>query len=132
MYEMMYQYDSLMRQYDETMSFVRLYITDIHLRQNYIHYKRNQECLQRLYYLEDQMIYFINSFQHVCLQFFTADIGPEWLHTYFMRKFKEVQYRINFIVRTLKTQTSWLQRPLPNNTAPIVVQRRNVTISSLS
>jgi len=132
MYETMYQYDSLMRQYEETMSFVRLFITDIHLRQNYIHYKRSEECLQRLLYLEEQIIYFIDAFQRICLQFFTPDIGPEWLQTYLIRKFKEVQYRIKFIERTLKTQTSWSQRPLPNNTAPIIVKRRNFTISSLS
>ena len=77
MYEIMYQYDTLMRQYDDVMSFIRLYITDIHLRQNYIHYKRSEECLQRLVYLEDQMIYFIEAFQRVCLNFFTPDIGPE-------------------------------------------------------
>ncbi|CAF4420661.1 unnamed protein product, partial [Adineta steineri] len=51
--------------------------------------------------------------------------------TYFMRKLKEVQNRVNFIERTLKTQTSWLQHPLPNNTAPIAIKRRNFTISSL-
>jgi hypothetical protein len=131
MYEMMYQYDSLMQRYEETMLFVRLYITDIHLRQNYIHYKRTEECLQRLIYLEDQMIYFIDAFQSICLLFFTPDIGPEWLQTYIIRKFKDVQYRINFIERTLKTQTSWLQRPLPNNTVPIVFKRRNSTIRGL-
>jgi len=131
MYEMMYQYDSLIQRYEETMSFVRLYITDIHLRQNYIHYKRTEECLQRLIYLEDQMIYFIDAFQRVCLLFFTPDIGPEWLQTYLIRKFKEVQYRINFIERTLNTQTSWSQRPLPNNTVPIVFKRRNSTIRGL-
>ncbi|UJR23404.1 hypothetical protein I4U23_026411 [Adineta vaga] len=131
MYEMMYQYDAILHQYDETMSFVRLYITDLHLRQNYIHYKRSQECLQRLYYLEDQMIYFIGSFQHICLKFFTADIGPEWLQTYLMKKFKEVQSRVNFLERTLKSQTSWPQRPIPNNTSPIILKRRNYTISNL-
>jgi hypothetical protein len=130
MYEIMSQYESLIRQYDEVMSFVRLYITDIHVRQNYIHYKRNEECLQRLVYLEEQMIYFIDSFQRVCLIFFTPDIGPEWLQTYVIRKLKEIQSRINFIERTLKTQSSWPQRPLPNNTAPIVVKRRNLTINS--
>lgn len=130
MYEMMYQYDAINRQYEETMSFVRLYITDLHLRQNYIHYKRNEECYERLFQLEEQMIYFINSFQHVSLMFFTADIGPEWLQTYVMRRFREVQYRLNFVERTLKSQASWPQRPLPNKTAPIVVKRRNRTISS--
>lgn len=127
MYEIMYQYDSLMRRYDDVMGFVRLYITDIHLRQNYIHYKRSEESLQRLLYLEDQMTYFIGSFQRICLDFFTPDIGPEWLQTYLMRKFKEVQARINFIQRTLKSQSSWPRRPLPNNTAPIVVKRRNIS-----
>jgi hypothetical protein len=127
----MYQYDNVMRQYDETMAFVRLYITDIHIRQNYIHYKRAQECFERLTYLESQMIQFIELFQNACLTFFTPDIGPEWLQTYFMRTFKEVQQRINFLERTLKTQKSWLKRPLPNNTARIVVKRRNITISNL-
>jgi hypothetical protein len=128
----MFLYDSLMRQYEDTMSFVRLYITDIHLRQNYIHYKRNEECYQRLVSLEEQIIYFVDAFQRVCLQFFTPDIGPEWLQTYLIRKYKEVQYRINFIERTLKTQSSWSQRPLPNNTAPIVIKRRNYTLNRYS
>lgn len=124
---MMIQYVTILNLYEETISFVRLFVTDIHLRQNYIHYKRSQECLQRLLNLEDQMIYFINAFQRVCLNFFTADVGSEWLHTYFMRKFKEVQHRINFIERKLQSQSSWPQRPLPNNTALIVVKRRNST-----
>ncbi|CAF1273626.1 unnamed protein product [Rotaria magnacalcarata] len=132
LYEMMHQYDSILRLYDETMSFVRSFVTDIHIRQNYIHYKRSQECLQRLIYLEDQMIYFINAFQRVSFNFFTVDIGSEWLQTYFMRKFKEVQYRTNFIERKLKTQLSWSQRPLPNNTAFIVAKRRNFTTLNFS
>ena len=77
------------------------------------------------------MIYFINSFQHICLIFFTPDIGPEWLQTYIMRKFRDIQYRLNFIERALKMQTSWPQRPLPNKTLPIIVKRRNLTMSSL-
>jgi hypothetical protein len=76
------------------------------------------------------MIYFIDSFQRLCLNFFTPDVGPEWLQTYLMRKFKEVQSRINFIERTLTTQSSWSQRPSPNNTEPIVVKRRNITMNS--
>ncbi len=132
MYELMYQYDSIMRQYDETMSFVRLYITDIHIRQNYIHYKRAEECLERLVPLESQMIYFIDAFQNVSSLFFTADIAPEWLQTYFMRTFKEVQQRINFIDRTLKTQSSWSQRPLPMNTSRIIVKKRNITLNQLT
>ncbi|CAF1528340.1 unnamed protein product [Adineta ricciae] len=131
MYEMMYQHDAVLHQYDETMSFVRLYVTDLHLRQNYIHYKRSQECLQRLYYLEEQMLYFIDSFQRTCSQFFTADIAPEWLQTYFMKKFKEVQSRVNFIERALKNQSAWSQRPISNNTSPIVIKRRNYTINNL-
>jgi hexosaminidase len=130
MYESMHQYDALTRQYDDAMSFVRLYITDIHLRQNFIHYKRTEECYDRLVTLEEQMIYFIDSFQRVCRQFFTLDIGSEWLQTYFMRRFREIQYRLNFIERTLKTQTSWLPRALTNKTVPIVVQRRNRTRTS--
>jgi hypothetical protein len=130
MYEIMLQHGTILRMYEEIMSFVRLFITDIHMRQNYIHYKRNQECLQRLFYLEDQMIFFIDSFQRTCLNFFTPDIGVEWLQTYFMKKYKEVENRINFIERSLKTQKSWSKRPLPNNTSPIVIKRRNYTINN--
>jgi hypothetical protein len=132
MYEMMYKYDNIMRQYEETMSFVRLYITDVHIRQNYIHYKRGEECLERLIPLESQMVHFIDEFQNVCLIFFTADIGPEWLQTYFMQKFKEVQQRVNFIERALRLQSSWPRRPLPHNTSRIVVKKRNNSISYLS
>ena len=130
LYEIMNHYVNLIGQYDETMSFVRLYLTDLHLRQNYIHYKRSQECLQRLYAIEEQMVYFIQSFQRVCLDFFTADIAPEWLQTYLMRKYREVQTKINFLHRTLKTQKHWPKRPLPNNTAMIVVKRRNFTLQT--
>jgi hypothetical protein len=119
-----------MRQYEETITFVRLYVTDVHLRQNYIHYKRGEECLERLFLVESQMIHFIDAFQNACLVFFTADIGPEWLQTYFMRSFKEVQQRMNFIQRSLKTQSSWPQRPLPNNTARLVFTKRNITFSN--
>ena len=131
LYEAMYQYDRIMRQYEETMSFVRLYVTDVHLRQNYIHYKRSEECFERLISLENQMIHFIDVFQNTCLVFFTPDIGAEWLQTYFMRIFKEVQQRTNFLQRSLRTQKVWLQRPLPNNTSRIVVQRRHLSPSNL-
>ena len=127
MYEIMFQYDGIMRQYEETMSFVRLYVTDLHIGQNYIHYKRTEECLERLSTLENQMTYFIDAFQNICLLFFTSDIGPEWLQTYFMSQFKEVQKHINFIEVALKTQSSWPQRPLPKHVSRIVVKKRNST-----
>ncbi|CAF0761039.1 unnamed protein product [Adineta ricciae] len=131
MYEMMYKYDTVMRDYDETMSFVRLYVTDIHLRQNYIHYKRAEECLERLMPLEASMIHFLDAFQNACSLFFTADIGPEWLQTYFMRPFKEVQQRLNFVERSLKSQSWWSQRPLSKNISRITVKKRNMTMSSI-
>ena len=127
----MYIYENVMRMYEETMSFVRLYVTDMHIRQNYIHFKRSQECLERLVQLENQMIYFIDVFQNSCRLFFTPDIPLEWLQTYFMRLFKEIQQRVNFLERNLKTQTAWPKRPLPNNTARIVVKRRNFTFIDL-
>ena len=127
LYEIMYQHDQLMRQYEETMSFVRLYVTDVHIRQNYIHYKRSEESFDRLFRLESQMIRFIDVFQNTCSIFFTPDIGPEWLQTYFMRIFKEVQQRVTFLERTLKTQTAWAARPLPSNTSRIVIKRRHLT-----
>lgn len=127
MYEVMFEYDNVVRQYEETMAFVRLYVTDIHLRQNYIHSKRAEECFDRLAILENNMVHFINTFQNACLLFFTADIGPEWLQTYFMRTFKDVQQYVNFLDRALKTQSSWSQRPLPKNFTRIHVRKRNVT-----
>ena len=131
LYETMFEYDSVLRQYDEAMSFVRLYVTDIHRRENYVHYKRGQECLERLLYVESQMVHFIDVFQNACAVFFTADIGIEWLQTYFMHTFKEVQQRINFLERTLKTQSAWPKRPLSKQTARIVIQRRNLTMTGL-
>jgi hypothetical protein len=130
MYEIMYEHDSIMRQYDEIISFVRLYITDVHIRQNYIHYKRGEECLERLLSLESQMIHFIDAFQNTSALFFTADIASEWLQTYFMRAFKEIQQRVNFIDRALKTQSFWSQRPLPLNTSRIIVKKRNITLNN--
>lgn len=127
LYETMLYHDNIMKQYDETMSFVRLYITDLHIRQNFIHYKRAEECLDRLGVLEDQMIHFTDIFQNATQLFFTADIGFEWLQTYFLRLVKEVQQRISFIDRALATQSFWPQRPLPMNTSRIVVKKRNMT-----
>ena len=131
LYETMFEYDNVLRQYEEAMSFVRLYVTDIHLRQDYVHYKRGQECLERLLYVESQMVHFIDVFQNACAVFFTPDIGIEWLQTYFMRSFKEVQQRVNFLERALRTQSAWSKRPLPNQTARIVIQRRNLTMAGL-
>jgi hypothetical protein len=121
----MYQYDAVIREYEQTISFVRLYVTDIHIRQNYIHYQRSQECFDRLIFLESQMIHFINVFQNTCLLFFTSDIAPEWLQTYFMTIFKDVQRRIHFLRRALKTQKSWPKRPLPNNLSRILITQSN-------
>lgn len=128
----MYMYENVMRLYDETMAFVRLYVTDMHMKQNYIHFKRSQECLERLVQLENQMIFFIDVFQNSCLLFFTPDVGLEWLESYFMRIFREVQERANFLQTSLKTQSAWPVRPLPKGTARIVVKRRNFTYSDYS
>lgn len=127
LYEIMLYHDNLMRQYEETISFVRLYVTDVHIRQNYIHYKRGEECLDRLVVLEDQMIRFIYKFQNATDLYFTGDIAFEWLQTYFLRLFKEVQQRVSFLDRALATQSVWSQRPLPMNTSRIVVKKRNLT-----
>ena len=125
LYETMLYHDSLMRQYDETISFVRLFLTDVHIRQNYIHYKRGEECFDRLLIIEDLMIQFVDRFQNATELFFTGDIAFEWLQTYILRPFKEVQQRLSFLDRALATQSFWPQRPLPMNTSRIVVKKRN-------
>jgi len=127
LYNAMFHYQQIKQRYDETMSFARLYITNVHLNENYIHYKRTEECFERLLDLENQMITFINEFQSICSLFFTNDIGPEWLLTYFMDDFRQVQQRLDFIIETLKTQSTWFQRPIPKNISKIEVKRRNIT-----
>ena len=117
-----------MHLFDETLSFVHLYVTSIHIHENYIHYKRAEECLERLFFLENQMIQFIDTFQNTCLLFFTPDIGPEWLHTYFMKPFREVQRLITFLERNLRSQNTWPQRPSSKTKSRIVVKRRNVSL----
>lgn len=123
----MLQYNHIKLQYDEAMSFVRLYITNVHVNENYIHYKRTEECFERLLDIERQMIYFIDAFQQTCSSFFTDDIGPEWLLTYFMADFRQVQQHLDFTIQTLKTQSTWSQRPIPKNISRIIIKPRNIS-----
>lgn len=126
----MYKYDGVMKLYDETIAFVRLYLTDIHIHQHFIHYKRAQECLERLLHLENEMIHFIDVFQNACQLFFTPDIGPEWLQTYFIKYFKEIQEKTDVIEKSLQTQTVWQRRPMTRNISRLVFKRRNLTLNN--
>ncbi|CAF0751512.1 unnamed protein product [Didymodactylos carnosus] len=123
LYEVMFQYEGLAKQYDEVMSFTKLYVNDLHLRYNFIHYKRAQECQNKLAYLDEQMERFIDTFQQVCTLYFTPDVAIEWLQTYFMRSMNEVRNRLQFIERALKTQTYWQPRPIPNITKLVHVKK---------
>ncbi|UJR07750.1 hypothetical protein I4U23_012034 [Adineta vaga] len=111
-YESMILLSRLWNQVEEVESFVKKYVTDLHIKYNYIHVKRGEECLERLtpviYSLKDFMDSFMKSMNEV----FPPEVAIEWLETYFMQRFNSINKRYEFIRRTIREQKSWLVRPI--------------------
>jgi len=101
-------------QVDEAELFVNKFITDLHVKYNYIHIKRGEECLERLKPAVNLLKNFIETFKKSMDEIFPEQVAIEWLETYFMKRFHLVNQRYEFIVRALSEQKSWLPRPIPN------------------
>lgn len=101
-------------QVDQAESFVNKFVTDLHVKYNYIHIKRGEECLEKLTPVINLLKNFIETFRKSMDEIFPEQVAIEWLETYFMRRFRLVNERYEFIVRALDEQKSWLPRPIPN------------------
>ena len=94
--------------------FVDKFVTDLHMKYNYIHTKRGEECLGRLTPAMTQMKNFITSFRMAMDEVFPPQVAIEWLETYFMKRYRSVARRFDFIQRAVSEQKSWLPRPIPD------------------
>jgi hypothetical protein len=47
-------------------------------------------------------------------EIFPEQVAIEWLETYFMKRFRLVNQRYEFIIRAVREQKSWLPRPIPD------------------
>jgi hypothetical protein len=105
---------SIWSQVEEAELFVKKFVTDLHVKYDYIHIKRGEECLERLKPVVNLLKNFIETFQKSMDEIFPEQVAIEWLETYFMKRFHLVNQRYEFIVRALNEQKSWLPRPIPN------------------
>jgi hypothetical protein len=105
---------SIWSQVEEAELFVNKFVTDLHIKYDYIHIKRGEECLERLKPVVNLLKNFIETFQKSMDEIFPEQVAIEWLETYFMKRFHLVNQRYEFIVRALNEQKSWLPRPIPN------------------
>ncbi len=101
-------------QIKEAESYVDKYVTDLHVKYNYIHVKRGEECLEKLTPVINLLKDFIQTFRRSMNEIFPEQVAIEWLETYFMKRFRSVNQRYEFILRAIKEQKSWVPRPIPN------------------
>lgn len=101
-------------QVDQVESFVNKFVTDLHVKYNYIHIKRGEECLEKLTPVMNLLKNFLDSFQKSMNEVFPEQVAIEWLETYFMRRYRSFNQRYEFIQRAINEQKSWLPRPIPN------------------
>jgi hypothetical protein len=113
-YEAMLSLPNLWSQVRQVESFVNKYVTDLHVKYEYIHVKRGEECLDRLRPAVALLNNFIDSFKKSMDEVFPPQVAVEWLETYFMKKYRAVMHRYDFIQRAVKEQRTWLPRPIPN------------------
>lgn len=101
-------------QVDQTESFVDKFVTDLHVKYDYIHVKRGEECLEKLTPTINILNQFLDSFRKSMDEVFPPQVAIEWLETYFMKRYRLVKKRHDFIQRAVKEQKFWLPRPIPN------------------
>jgi hypothetical protein len=104
---------SIWSQVEETEKFVNKFVTDLHVKYNFIHIKRGEECLEKLEPVMKLLKDFISSFQKSMNEIFPEQVAIEWLETYFMKRFRSVNQRYEFISRAINEQKSWVPRPIP-------------------
>ncbi|CAF4072545.1 unnamed protein product [Rotaria sp. Silwood2] len=101
-------------QVEQAELFVKKYVTDLHVKYNYIHVKRGEECLEKLTPVITLLNNCIDSFKKSMDEVFSAQVAIEWLETYFMKRYRLVNDRYEFIRRAVQEQKSWLPRPIPD------------------
>lgn len=114
-YESMINVLSVWDQVDRAESFVDKYVTDLHVKYNYIHIKRGEECFERLKPAMNALKSFLDNFQKSMNEIFPEQVAIEWLETYFLKRYRLFYQRYQFIERALQQQKSWLPRPIPNS-----------------
>jgi hypothetical protein len=112
-YESMISLPRIWNQVQDAESYVNKYVTDLHVKYNYIHIKRGEECLEKLTPTIELLKNFISSFTQAMNEVFPPQVAIEWLETYFMKRYRLVNERYEFIRRAIKEQNSWLPRPIP-------------------
>jgi hypothetical protein len=105
---------SVWAEVEKAESFVDKYVTDLHVKYNYIHVKRGEECLEKLTPVINLLKDFIQTFRRSMNEIFPEQVAIEWLETYFMKRFRLVNQRYEFIIRAVREQKSWLPRPIPD------------------
>ncbi|CAF3976540.1 unnamed protein product, partial [Rotaria sordida] len=113
-YESLISVPQIWNQVQEVELFVDKYVTDLHMKYNYIHIKRGEECLEKLTPVIELLKKFISSFIESMNEVFPPQVAIEWLETYFMKRYRLVNERYEFIQRAIHEQKSWLPRPIPN------------------
>jgi len=113
-YESMIRLRSVWAEVEKAESFVDKYVTDLHVKYNYIHVKRGEECLEILTPAVLLLKKFITSFRKSMDEIFPPQVAIEWLETYVMKRYRSVNERYEFIRRAIKEQRSWLPRPIPD------------------
>ncbi|CAF4007872.1 unnamed protein product [Rotaria sp. Silwood2] len=113
-YESMISLSDIWNQVEQAELFVKKYVTDLHVKYNYIHVKRGEECLEKLTPVITLLNNFIDSFKKSMDEVFSAQVAIEWLETYFMKRYRLVNDRYEFIRRAVQEQKSWLPRPIPD------------------
>jgi hypothetical protein len=101
-------------QVEETESFVDKFVTDLHVKYNYIHTKRGEECLEKLTPIMELLNKFLSTFIQSMNEIFPEQVAIEWLETYFMKRYRLIHQRYQFIKRAITEQKSWLPRPIPD------------------
>jgi hypothetical protein len=84
------------------------------VKYDYIHTKRGEECLEKLAPIVTQLNKFLSSFTQSMNEIFPEQVAIEWLETYFMKRYRAINERYEFIQRAVNKQKSWLPRPIPN------------------
>ena len=123
-YESMIYLPFLWSQVEQAESFVNKYVTDLHVKYDYIHVKRGEECLDKLNPVMGLLKKFIESFQKSMDEVFLPNVAIEWLETYFMKRYRLVNQRYEFIKRAVQEQKSWLPRPIPDTEKLDIDQRK--------
>ena len=113
-YESMIALPRIWNQVQEAESFVNKYVTDLHVKYNFIHIKRGEECLEKLTPAMKLLNDFRSSFIESMNEVFPPQVAIEWLETYFMKRYSLINERYEFIQCAVTEQKSWLPRPIPN------------------